>query len=141
MQELTGGFARPKLEKIADRMRTVHKLLIDETKHAYERERGRIQGPYALFALVAQDPYFAWLQPMTRLLVEIDDLGDRKDKPLSQEDLEWVRGRFDGLLAARTGAFSIRYHDLLHTSPDVVAEHGRLQAAFRAIGPKGPPSP
>ncbi|HEX7899568.1 MAG TPA: hypothetical protein VF950_17500 [Planctomycetota bacterium] len=136
MQELSGGFVRPLLDKIADRMRTVHKLLIDEGKRAYERERGQIKGPYALFALVAQDPFFAWLQPMTRLLVEIDDLGDRKDKPLGREDLEWVRKRFDGLLAARTEAFSIRYHDLLHTSPDVVAEHGRLQAALRAIGPR-----
>lgn len=139
MQELSGGFTRPKLDTIADRMRTVHKLLIDEAKRMYERERGPIKGPYALFALVAQDPFFAWLQPMTRLLVEIDDLGDRKDKPLGQADLEWVRERFDGLLAARTEPFSIRYHDLLHTSPDVVAEHGRLQAAMRAIGPKASP--
>lgn len=136
MQELTGGFARPKLDRISERMKTVHRLLIDEAKRAYERERGPIKGPYALFALVAQDPYFAWLQPMTRLLVEIDDLGDRKAPPLAQKDLEWVRERFDGLLAARTEQFSIRYHDLLHTSPDVVAEHGRLQAALRAIGPR-----
>lgn len=136
MQDLTGGFVRPKLDRIAERMRTVHKLLIDEAKRMYERERGPIKGPYALFALVAQDPFFAWLQPMTRLLVEIDDLGDRKDPPLAQKDLEWVRERFDGLLAARTEPFSIRYHDLLHTSPDVVAEHGRLQGALRAIGPK-----
>ena len=55
---------------------------------------------------------------------------------LTQKDLEWVRERFDGLLAARAEPFSIRYHDLLHTSPDVVAEHGRLQAALRAIGPR-----
>jgi hypothetical protein len=136
MQELTGGFARPKLDRISELMRTVHRLLIDEVKRAYERERGPIKGPYALFALVAQDPYFAWLQPMTRLLVEIDDLGDREAPPLTQKDLEWVRERFDGLLAARTEQFSIRYHDLLHTSPDVVAEHGRLQAAMRAIGPR-----
>lgn len=136
MQDLTGGFSRPKLDRVIERMKTVHRLLIDEAKRSYERERGPIKGPYALFALVAQDPYFAWLQPMTRLLVEMDDLGDRKEPPLTQKDLEWVRERFDGLLAARAEQFSIRYHDLLHTSPDVVAEHGRLQAALRAIGPR-----
>ena len=135
-QELAGGFWRPKLDRIAERMRVVHKLLIDEAKREYERTRGPIKGPYALFALVAQDPFFAWLQPMTRLMVDIDDLLDRKEKPLSKEDLEGVRARFDGLLAARTETFSIRYLDLLHTSPDVVAEHGRLQAALHVVGPK-----
>lgn len=131
-QDLTAGFWRPKLERIGERMRVVHKLLIDQAKHEYERTHGPIKGPYALFALVAQDPFFAWLQPMTRLMVDIDDLLDRKEKPLSREDLDGVRRRFEGLIAARTEAFSIRYLDFLHTSPDVVAEHGRLQAALHA---------
>ena len=67
--DLFGNSAKTKLDRLAAAMRTLHKALIDETQREYERAHGKVTTPYQLFALVTSDPAFAWLQPMTRLIV------------------------------------------------------------------------
>jgi hypothetical protein len=69
----------------------LHRSLIDATKIEYELRHGPIPNPYALFALVSQDPFFQWLQPMTRLLVELEELRDRVPPPTAEETAAALR--------------------------------------------------
>lgn len=133
-QDLFGGSARSRLDRIAGAMRVLHKALIENTRHEYERIHGTVKNPYTLFNLVAQDPLFAWLQPMTRLIVEIEDLVGRPLPPPQESDVQESRKRIDGLLLSRGGSFSAQYLGLLQTSPEVAAEHGRFQAVLNDIG-------
>lgn len=134
-QELSSGFPRKRLDRIAEALRTVHRLLIEATKHEYERTHGPVKGPYALFALAAQDPAFAWLQPMTRLIVDAEDFIDGKERPAADADVIAIRDRAQAMIHDTKQPFGVRYLDLVHTSPDVAAEHGRLQTLLRRDPP------
>lgn len=132
--ELFGNSAKSKLDRIAAAMRTLHKALIDQTQREYERAHGKITSPYTLFALVTNDPAFAWLQPMTRLIVEMEDLVGRKEKPPTDGEIAEMRKRIDGLLVEKGKDFSDRYLGLIQSTPEIAVENGRFQAALKAIG-------
>jgi len=132
-QDLFKHSARAKLEHVGAAMRVLHKALIDVTQQEYERVHGKVKSPYALFALVAQDPAFAWLQPMTRLIVEIEDVVGRPLPPPSKTDLIEIRKKIDQLLVTVGEPFSTRYLALIQSSPEIAAEHGRFQGVLNDI--------
>jgi len=132
-QDLFKHSARSKLDRMAAAMRVLHKALIDFTQHEYERTHGKVSNPYALFALVAHDPAFAWLQPMTKLIVEIEDLVGRPLPPPAKHDVIETRKKIDGLLVTVGDAFSTRYLALLQSSAEIAAEHGRFQSVLNDI--------
>ncbi len=122
-QDLFAGPWRARLERLIAALRTVHKSLIDSTQRDYEKQHGRVESPYALFRLAAGDPAFAWLRPMTQLIVELEESPGRK------QDLEDARRKVRELLAA--GDFATAYRGRVQSDPAVAAEHGRLQAGLK----------
>jgi hypothetical protein len=132
-QDLFKGSVRSKLERMGSAMRVLHKALIDVTQHEYERAHGKVKNPYALFALVANDPAFAWLQPMTRLIVEIEDVVGRPLPPPGKHDLADLRKKIDQLLVTVGEPFSTHYLALVQSSPEIAAEHGRLHGELNDI--------
>ena len=132
-QDLFKNSARAKLDRVGAAMRVLHKALIDHTTHEYERTHGKVKSPYQLFALVAQDPAFAWLQPMTRLIVEIEDLIGRPLPPPAKSDVTEMRKKTDRLLVTVGEPFSTRYLALIQSSPEIAAEHGRFQGVLNEI--------
>ncbi len=132
-QDLFSNSARSKLERIASAARTLHKALIDVTQREYEKTHGRVTNPYALFSLVANDPAFAWLQPMTRAIVEVEDLAGRVMPTPGEADVKEARTKLQQLLGSAGQPFADRYHALIQGSPDVAVEDGRFHAALRAL--------
>ena len=133
-QDLFGNSPKKKLDQMAAAMRTLHKALIDHTQREYERSHGKVTSPYTLFALVTSDPAFAWLQPMTRLIVEMEDLVGRKEKPPSEPEVADIRKRIDVLLLEKGQPFADKYLELIQSSPEIAAEHGRLYGAIKSLG-------
>jgi hypothetical protein len=131
--DLFGNSPRNKLDRMAAAMRTLHKALIDQTQREYERAHGKITSPYTLFTLVTSDPAFAWLQPMTRLIVEMEDLLGRKEKPPAEADLAEMRKRIDGLLDTQGEPFSDKFLGLVQSSPNIAVENGRLHSVLRGL--------
>ena len=106
-----------------------HKALVDAERDRYERTHGRVENPHQMLQLVIQDPWFAWLRPISALIVQADErMAD--DAPLRMDEARdlgrEVRRLLDGDGAA--AAFRDAYHRLLQESPDVVMAHGRLLA-------------
>ncbi len=132
-QDLFANSARSKLDRIAAAARTLHKALIDATQRDYEKAHGRVTNPYALFSLVANDPAFAWLQPMTRTIVEVEDLAGRIMPTPGEADVKEARTKLEQLLGTAGQPFADRYHALIQGSPDVAVEDGRFHAALRAL--------
>lgn len=137
-QDLFGTSWRSKLDQAAAALRALHKALIDATKRDYEKTHGKVQGPYALFSLVTQDPAFAWLQPMTRAIVEIEDVLARKEPAIGSEDFAAARGRVQALLTTAGESFADRYLGLLQSDPEIAGEHGRLQEKLRSLQEDSP---
>ena len=131
--DLFGNSAKTKLDRMAAAMRTLHKALIDQTQREYERVHGKVTSPYTLFSLVTSDPAFAWLQPMTRLIVDMEDLVGRKEKPPSDAEVVEIRKRIDALLTTKDDPFSTKYLGLIQSSPEIAVENGRLQALLRTL--------
>ncbi|HLY10991.1 MAG TPA: hypothetical protein VKW04_16945 [Planctomycetota bacterium] len=130
-QDLFGTSARSKLDRLSAAARTLHKALIDATQRDYEKIHGRIGNPYQLFTIVANDPAFAWLQPMTRAIVEVEDLAARKEPAPTEGDWKDALQKLDRLLKTAGQPFADRYLALLQSSPEVAVEDGRFHAALR----------
>lgn len=127
-QDLFGSGPWERLERAAEAVRTIHRILIARTKRDYEGTHGPVGGPYALFTLLAQDPFFAWLQPMTRAIVELEEVLGRKEPPAEPKDVEAARARLEELLSTPGAAFADRYLALLQSEASLAAEHGRLKS-------------
>ncbi len=113
--------------------RTLHKALIDATQRDYEKQHGRVTNPYALFTLVANDPAFAWIQPMTRAIVDLEDILGRMVPPPAESEVKDSRKKLEELLKTAGQPFADRYLALIQSTPDIAVEDGRFHAALRAI--------
>ena len=132
-QDLFGNSARAKLERIAAATRSLHKALIDATQREFEKTHGRITNPYALFTLVANDPAFAWLQPMTRAIVDVEDILGRMVPPPVEADVVESRRQLEQLRKTPGQPFADRYLALIQSDPDIAVEDGRFHASMREI--------
>ena len=70
---------KSRLDRAREALLSVHKGLLDEERVRYERSRGRIESSYHLLQLVISDPWFAWLHPLSELVVQIDVLMEGRE--------------------------------------------------------------
>jgi hypothetical protein len=122
--------ARQQLEEIRSALLNVHKALLDDARIRYEREQGRIEGSGVLLQLVLNDPWFAWLHPLSGLVVQIDELL-AADEPLAADGATLLAQARSLLRPDEAGdGFQRRYHRAIQDRPDVLIAH---VAAGRAI--------
>ena len=62
------------LLEAATALREVHRALVQAVRSTYEQEVGPAGGPGQMLRLLTEDPYFAWLHPMSELIVDLDSL-------------------------------------------------------------------
>ena len=112
------------LSAVRDALTRLHKTLLDSERIGYEQTFGNVGSTGEFLQLVIRDPWFAWLRPISELIVLIDQALD-EDAPLSTEAggalLKTARTL---LIATETGhGFSKHYFDALQRDPDVVLAH------------------
>jgi hypothetical protein len=102
------------------RLLELHKALVDVERDGYERACGRMTDGEFLKALI-EDPAFAWLAPLTALIVRLDEI----DSPeIPAEDQAQIKRL---LKPDELGlAFQRRYHEILQRSPDALVAHGAV---------------
>ena len=124
---------RERLTATRDALLHVHKVLLDEEKIRYERARGRIENNYQLLQLVIGDPWFAWLHPVSELVVQIDVLMDARE-PAPPGTAEALLRQARVLLNpdGSAGDFHVQYRRALQESPAVVLAHSN---AVMRLGP------
>jgi hypothetical protein len=108
---------------------SLHKTLLDAEQRRYERAHGRIEGPHQALHLVLKDPWFAWVRPISELIVQVDTrLGE--DAPLQWAEAQAYRRQIAGLLQQDLGSDSFReqYRRCLQDEPDVVMAHAKVVA-------------
>jgi protein-disulfide isomerase-like protein with CxxC motif len=84
--------------------------------------------------LLTDDPWFAWLHPLSELIVTLDETLDAKAKtPLTAESAAALLQRTAELLVAtETGeGFARNYFDALQRDPEVVMAHAEAAKWFR----------
>jgi hypothetical protein len=124
--------ARERLTSVRDALVRLHKTLLAFERIGYERSRGRIGSSQEFLQLVLQDEWFAWLRPVSELIVHIDEtLG--ADEPLTDERSTAVVERTRTLLTDGQAAFGRKYHDILQRDPAVLVEHGAVIGRLATI--------
>jgi hypothetical protein len=116
----------------------LHKALLDSERVVYEKNVGPIQSPNHFFQLLTTDPWFAWLRPISQLIVAIDETLDAKE-PLTSANVDAVMNQSVFLLVpANSGnEFGERYVAALQRDPRVVLAHAQVA---KRIGSGTPPA-
>ena len=124
---------RARLGDLRSRLLALHKTLLDDAKVAYEMDRGRIPSSGALLQLVIGDPWFAWLQQLSGLIVRIDEMTSTEAKA-TEADARALFEQVDRLLIpSETGAdFARRYFEALQRQPAVVLAHGDVKRVLKS---------
>ena len=106
----------------------LHRALLESERLRYERLFGRVTSSADLLQLVLHDPWFAWLRPLSALIVAMDERMDPDAEPgvaTPESLLEQARAL---VRADEVGPdFQSHYHDALQRDPAVVMAHAALQ--------------
>lgn len=105
----------------------LHKKLLDAERARYERTNGRIPGPGILLQLVLNDPWFAWLRPISTLVVQIDERMDA-DVPVQTAEAESFLDQTRALLQVddASGAFQKKYREVAEGNGEVAAAYATV---------------
>jgi hypothetical protein len=131
---------RQRLETVRQSVLKLHKALIESERQTYEQALGRIQSPNHFLQLVTSDPWFAWLQPLSQLIVSIDEAND-SEIPLTAVQVDaFVREVGQLLTPSEAGeGFARHYHEAMQRDPNVVLAHGELMKVLGKRKPKTEP--
>src|SRR5918993_66418 len=101
----------------------LHKTLLDWERAAYERVHGRVSAA-ELLKVIVEDAQFAWLRPISELIVRIDTTVD-SEPPAGAVEVDALVQRAREVTAAdENGSLHAqRYHTALQAHPDAVFAH------------------
>src|SRR5690242_14332498 len=116
-----------RLEQLRKALLRLHKTLIDSERVTYEQTIGAIQSPNHFLQLLTNDPWFAWLHPLSQLIVAMDEALAKKE-PLTSADVDALVNRARLLLIPSESGegFAKQYFDALQRDPDVVLAHAEV---------------
>jgi len=125
---------RVRLRELRARLLSLHKVLLDDARVAYEMDRGRIGSNATLLQLVINDPWFAWLHPLSELVVRIDETIE-PDSPATEADGTALVEQVGRLVApAEHGeTFARRYFEALQRQPSVVLAHADVRRILKEM--------
>jgi catechol 2,3-dioxygenase len=123
---------RVHLGEMRTRLLTLHKVLLDDAKAAYEMDRGRVASNANLLQLVINDPWFAWLHPLSELVVRIDETL-QSDAPATEADGVVLLEQVERLLSRGHGVsvFAERYYEALQRQPAVIMAHAEVRRILK----------
>jgi hypothetical protein len=132
---------RAALRDVSKVLLPLHRALIDAAKDDYAFGIAPVK-PSQLLQLLNDDSFFAWLKPLTSLIVDIDEMA-RID--FEAADVTAIADRVDRLFGAKAeAAFAAQYIPMLQRSVDIAVGHAALRKAAarlrsETIGAAGTP--
>jgi hypothetical protein len=110
----------------------VHKALLEDERVRYERVHGRVAGSGTFLQLVIHDSWFAWLHPLSELVVYIEEALAADGPP--GIGAEALLGQARALLRADENGtvFQQHYHRALQEVPAAVMAHAESMKTLNA---------
>ena len=127
----TAAIAAARLRAIRTHLLPLHRAVLDYERGQFEMIHGSMGGPHEVLRIVMQHEWFAWLRPLSALIVQVDERL-AGDTPVLPADVLAFRNETRSLLQSDRGGvqFQDRYQRALQASPEVVIAHGKLIAAL-----------
>jgi hypothetical protein len=126
--------SREQLGHLREALLHLHKALVDSERVSYEKNIGTIPSANHFLKLLTDDPWFAWLHPLSQLIVAMDEALDAKAKPPLTAELAAALIKQTGelLVASESGpGFAQNYYEALQRDPAVVMAHAEAARWFR----------
>ncbi len=127
MSAPVSGETRTRLADVRRGLLRLHKTLLEAERASYERGRGSVGGSGEFLQLVINDPWFAWLRPVSELVVRMDELLEPAQEA-TEAEAQAALGQAASLVRPPDGGgeFGRRYREALQASPDAVLAHAEL---------------
>ena len=124
---------REALRSVSKALLPLHRALINAAREDYTFAYEPVT-PTQLLGLLGDDPFFAWLKPVTAIIVDIDEMA-RRD--FERADVDAVLGRIDRLFGTSPEeAFAEQYVPILQRGVDVAIGHAAVRQAVAKVPPK-----
>jgi hypothetical protein len=125
---------RKRLLDVRGGLLSLHKALILAEQVTYERINGRVGSTGQLLQLVLNDPWFTWLQPLSQLVVRIDDLLDDESELLPVEVEHFLIEARALIRPSEEGdGFERSYYEALQREPDVIFSHVEVKKLLTKV--------
>ena len=112
----------------------LHKILLDWQRRDFEQDRIPMQTT-ELLQVILHDRDFAWLRPMSGLIVKIDETIEN-DSPEEPARISPLLREANALIAPEAGSqYALRYHAALQELPEAVLAHRDLLTLLRLQSP------
>lgn len=121
--------SRERLQLIRGTILILHKAILDSERTAYEIVHGPIGSSSAFLQLLISDGWFSWLQPITTLIVQIDEALAAKKPPASAKDFEQLIDDTKALLSPSRAPdeFWKKYSKAVQRDPGVLKLHEQAE--------------
>ncbi len=128
--------ARQRLAALRETLLTLHKALLDSERTSYEISHGPIASPAVFLQLLINDNWFAWLRPVTTLIVQVDEALAAKKPPATARDFELLIEDIRALLSPSrdVNEFWKRYSGAVQRDPGVAVLHEKIEKELASNG-------
>lgn len=116
---------------LRNQLLSLHKLLMNVEKAAYEKEEKVTLLPLKLLQLLTEDERFSWLRQLSQLVVMMDEAMEEKP-PINNERKDALVAEAKHLLTGSTesGSFAVRYAAICEREATVAAVHAEIRKSF-----------
>ncbi len=122
---------RAALRETSKALLPLHQALITAAKADFAEATSLDATPTQMVQLLMQDPFFAWLKPVTALIVDIDEMARVDFEPA---DVAGIADRVERLFGATAeSAFAEKYVPILQRDVNVAVAHASLRQALRKL--------
>ena len=122
---------RAALRETSKHLLPLHRALIESARSDYAAMVGEVSGPGHLLQLLNDDPFFAWLKPLTSLIVDIDEMA-RVD--FTRADSDAIAARIERLFGNGADAdFAAHYVPVLQRDVDVAIAHAAVRQTLARL--------
>lgn len=121
---------RTHLFKAREALLNLHKSLLNVERKRYEQNVGPVANEFEFFRLATTDPSFAWIGPLTSLIVQIDEqVASKEPITVGAVDSLYIETRAV-LASASDTPFKQEYNQLLQEHPELVMKHSAVMQAL-----------
>jgi len=124
---------RDALRELSRALIPLHRHLIEAAKadYVFGYEAAAVGTPSQFLQLLQNDPFFAWLKPITGLIVDIDEM-TRTD--FERADVDGIVARAERLFGANAESeFTEKYVPMLQNHVDVAIAHAAVRPVLAKL--------
>ena len=123
---------RAALNDIHSMLLDIHKALLDHERRRYEAANGAVE-PGAVLQLIMSHPWFAWLKPLSSLILQIDELTEGNE-PIDLNAGRALLTQARQTVAPREDAtpFQREYLRVIQEYPETASLHGQWKQLLQS---------